>query len=118
MCCQVNLLEAMETMDRETFEFRFGEELVYTTMLSDGQMVDLVPGGSNVAVRYEDRSEFIRLVQKARLEESKQQVRLISVVRGVLKVAALTASFCHIQCFTYTDFTLGLYVGTLTYASF
>lgn len=96
MCRQVNLLEAMETMDRETFEFRFGEELVYTTMLSDGQMVDLVPGGSNVAVRYEDRSEFIHLVQKARLEESKQQVRLISIVKGVLKVAALTASFCHI----------------------
>lgn len=90
------MLEAMETMDRETFEFRFGEELVYTTMLSDGQMVDLVPGGSNVAVRYEDRSEFIHLVQKARLEESKQQVRLISIVKGVLKVAALTASFCHI----------------------
>lgn len=92
MCCQVNLLEAMETMDRETFEFRFGEELVYTTMLSDGQMVDLVPGGSNVAVRYEDRSEFIRLVQKARLEESKQPVRLISSVRGVLKVAVSVTS--------------------------
>lgn len=82
ICHQVNLLEAMETMDRETFEFRFGEELVYTTMLSDGQMVDLVPGGSNVAVRYEDRSEFIRLVQKARLEESKLQVR-----EQVLKVS-------------------------------
>lgn len=66
----------MENMDQETFEFRFGEELVYTTLLSDGQMVDLIPGGSNVAVRYEDRSEFIRLVQKARLEESKQQVGL------------------------------------------
>lgn len=74
MCVQVNLLEAMENMDQETFEFRFGEELVYTTLLSDGQMVDLIPGGSNVAVRYEDRSEFNRLVQKARLEESKQQV--------------------------------------------
>lgn len=64
----------MENMDKETFEFRFGEELVYTTLLTDGQMVELIPGGSNVAVRYEDRSEFIRLVQKARLEESKQQV--------------------------------------------
>ncbi|XP_075877887.1 E3 ubiquitin-protein ligase HECTD3 isoform X1 [Nelusetta ayraudi] len=80
----VNLLEAMETMDRETFEFRFGEELVYTTMLSDGQMVDLVPGGSNVAVRYEDRSEFIRLVQKARLEESKQPIAAMQA--GLLKV--------------------------------
>lgn len=76
MCAQVNLLEAMENMDQETFEFRFGEDLVYTTLLSDGQMVELIAGGSNVAVRYEDRSEFIRLVQKARLEESKQQVGL------------------------------------------
>lgn len=76
MCRQVNLLDAMENMDQETFEFRFGEELVYTTLLSDGQMAELIPGGSNVAVRYEDRKEFIRLVQKARLEEGKQQVEL------------------------------------------
>lgn len=68
------MLEAMENMDKETFEFRFGEELVYNTLLTDGQMVELIPGGSSVAVRYEDRSEFVRLVQKARLEESKQQV--------------------------------------------
>lgn len=76
MCAQVNLLEAMGNMDQATFEFRFGEELVYTTLLSDGQMVELIPGGSNVAVRYEDRGDFIRLVQKVRLEESKQQVGL------------------------------------------
>ncbi|XP_049602736.1 E3 ubiquitin-protein ligase HECTD3 isoform X4 [Syngnathus scovelli] len=80
----VNLLEAMDNMDRETFEFRFGEELVYTTLLSDGQMVELVPGGGNVAVRYEDRRDFIRLVQKARLEESKQQIMALQA--GLLKV--------------------------------
>ncbi|KAK7944978.1 hypothetical protein WMY93_000706 [Mugilogobius chulae] len=66
------------------FEFRFGEELVYTTLLSDGQMVELIPGGSNVAVRYEDRCEFIRLVQKVRLEESKQQIAAMQA--GLLKV--------------------------------
>uniref|UniRef100_A0A3Q3LEJ3 HECT domain containing 3 n=1 Tax=Mastacembelus armatus TaxID=205130 RepID=A0A3Q3LEJ3_9TELE len=80
----VNLLEAMENMDQETFEFRFGEELVYTTLLSDGQMVELIPGGSNVAVHYEDRGEFIRLVQKARLEESKKQIAAMQA--GLLKV--------------------------------
>ncbi|NWZ99847.1 HECD3 ligase, partial [Nesospiza acunhae] len=32
---------------------------------------------SNTAVRYEDRREFIRLVQKARLEESKEQIAAI-----------------------------------------
>ncbi|KAK9538818.1 hypothetical protein VZT92_003967 [Zoarces viviparus] len=80
----VNLLDAMENLDQETYEFRFGEELVYTTLLSDNQMVELIPGGSNVAVRYEDRSEFIRLVQKARLEESKQQIAAMQA--GLLKV--------------------------------
>ncbi|KAM9322367.1 E3 ubiquitin-protein ligase HECTD3-like [Pholidichthys leucotaenia] len=80
----VNLLEAMENMDKATFEFRFGEELVYSTPLTDGQMVELIPGGSNVAVCYEDRSEFIRLVQKARMEESKQQIAAMQA--GLLKV--------------------------------
>ncbi|XP_031150221.1 E3 ubiquitin-protein ligase HECTD3 [Sander lucioperca] len=80
----VNLLEAIENMDQETYEFRFGDELVYTSLLSDGQMVELIPGGSNVAVRYEDRSEFVRLVQKARLEESRQQIAAMQA--GLLKV--------------------------------
>lgn len=80
----VSLLDAMENLDQETYEFRFGEELVYTTLLSDSQMVELIPGGSNVAVRYEDRSEFIRLVQKARLEESRKQIAAMQA--GLLKV--------------------------------
>uniref|UniRef100_A0A1A8KF71 HECT domain containing 3 n=1 Tax=Nothobranchius kuhntae TaxID=321403 RepID=A0A1A8KF71_NOTKU len=80
----VNLLEAMENMDKDTFEFRFGEELVFTTPLIDGQITELVPSGSNVSVRYEDRKEFIRLVQKVRLEESKQQIAAMQA--GLLKV--------------------------------
>ncbi|XP_060940191.1 E3 ubiquitin-protein ligase HECTD3-like [Limanda limanda] len=80
----VNLLEAIENMDQATFEFRFGEELVYSTLQSDGQMVDLIPGGSNVVVRYEDRNEFVRLVQKARLDESKMQIAAMQA--GLLKV--------------------------------
>lgn len=64
----------MEGMDKETFEFKFGNELTYTTVLSDQRMVDLIPGGARTIVRYEDRLDFIRLVQKARLEESKEQV--------------------------------------------
>lgn len=71
---QVKLLEVMEGMDRETFEFKFGKELTFTTVLSDQQVVELIPGGAGVVVGYEDRSRFIQLVQKARLEESKEQV--------------------------------------------
>lgn len=64
----------MEGMDKETFEFKFGNELTYTTVLSDQRMVELIPGGIRTAVRYENRLEFIHLVQKARLNESKEQV--------------------------------------------
>ncbi|XP_054689604.1 E3 ubiquitin-protein ligase HECTD3-like [Grus americana] len=70
----VKLLEVLEGVDREAFEFMFGRELTYTTVLSDQRMVELIPNGSSTAVRYEDRKEFIRLVQKARLEESKEQI--------------------------------------------
>ena len=77
---QVKLLEVLERVDKEGFEFMFGRELTYTTVLSDQRMVELIPNGSNTAVRYEDRKEFIRLVQKARLEESKEQVTLSHLV--------------------------------------
>ncbi|NXD97295.1 HECD3 ligase, partial [Chaetorhynchus papuensis] len=80
----VKLLEVMEVMDKDTFEFKFGNELTYTTVLSDQRMVELIPNGSNTAVRYEDRKEFIRLVQKARLEESKEQI--MAMQAGLLKV--------------------------------
>ena len=73
-CIQVKLLEEMEHMDKETFDFKFGQELVYSTPLSDGRLVELIPGGGSVVVRYEDRMEFVRLVQKSRLEESREQV--------------------------------------------
>ena len=71
---QVKLLEVMEGMDMETFEFKFGKELTFTTVLSDQQVVELIPGGAGIVVGFEDRSRFIQLVQKARLEESKEQV--------------------------------------------
>lgn len=71
---QVKLLEVMEGMDKETFEFKFGKELTFTTVLSDQQVVELIPGGTGIVVGYEDRTHFIQLVQKARLEESKEQV--------------------------------------------
>lgn len=64
----------METMDKETFEYKFGNELTYTTVLSDQSVVDLKPDGSNTVVQYENRMELIQLVQKARLEENKDQV--------------------------------------------
>ncbi|XP_066534011.1 E3 ubiquitin-protein ligase HECTD3 isoform X2 [Hoplias malabaricus] len=80
----VKLLEAMEHMDKETFEFKFGEELVYSTPLSDGRLMELIPSGGSRVVRYEDRMEFVHLVQKTRLEESREQIAAIQA--GLMKV--------------------------------
>uniref|UniRef100_W5M5A4 HECT domain containing 3 n=1 Tax=Lepisosteus oculatus TaxID=7918 RepID=W5M5A4_LEPOC len=62
----------------------FGQELTYTTLLSDGRMVELVSGGGSTAVTFEDRREFIRLVQKARLEENREQIAAMQA--GLVKV--------------------------------
>ena len=74
----------LEEVDREAFNFMFGKELTYTTVRSDQRVVELIPKGSSTVVRFEDRKEFIRLVQKARLEESKEQVEAIRA--GLLRV--------------------------------
>ncbi|NXN18637.1 HECD3 ligase, partial [Indicator maculatus] len=80
----VKLLEVLEGVDREAFEFMFGRELTYTTVLSDQRVVELIPNGSSTVVCYEDRKEFIHLVQKARLEESKEQIAAMRA--GLLRV--------------------------------
>ncbi|NXY75958.1 HECD3 ligase, partial [Glareola pratincola] len=80
----VKLLELLEGVDREAFEFMFGRELTYTTVLSDQRVVELIPKGSSTVVRYEDRKEFIRLVQRARMEESKEQIAAMRA--GLLRV--------------------------------
>ncbi|POI25210.1 hypothetical protein CIB84_011040 [Bambusicola thoracicus] len=80
----VKLLQMLEEVDREAFNFMFGKELTYTTVRSDQRVVELIPKGSSTVVRFEDRKEFIRLVQKARLEESKEQVEAIRA--GLLRV--------------------------------
>nr|XP_047914919.1 E3 ubiquitin-protein ligase HECTD3-like [Anser cygnoides] len=80
----VKLLEVLEGVDREAFDFMFGRELTYTTVLSDQRVVELIPNGGSTVVRFEDRKDFIRLVQKARLEESKEQVAALRA--GLLRV--------------------------------
>uniref|UniRef100_A0A672RJN0 E3 ubiquitin-protein ligase HECTD3-like n=1 Tax=Sinocyclocheilus grahami TaxID=75366 RepID=A0A672RJN0_SINGR len=97
----VKLLEAMEHMDKETFDFKFGQELVYTTPLSDGRLVELIPGGSGVVVRYEDRMEFIRLVQKSRLEESREQIAAMQA--GLVKVVPVQYLWEALMNFTNED---------------
>ena len=44
--------------------------------MSDNTLVNLVPGGADKFVDYEDRTDYIRLVRNCRMAEGKQQVQL------------------------------------------
>lgn len=72
-------MESMELMDKETFDAHFGQERTWTTVTSDGTLVPLKPNGADIQVQYEDRIEYIKMVQQARLTESDAQVSLASV---------------------------------------
>ena len=43
-------------------------------VLSDNTLVNLVPGGADKFVDYEDRIEYIKLVRSCRMSEGKMQV--------------------------------------------
>ncbi|XP_048588290.1 E3 ubiquitin-protein ligase HECTD3-like isoform X2 [Nematostella vectensis] len=81
---QVKLLETLESMDRETFDTKFSGVLTFTAVLSDNTLISLAPGGAERYVDFEERKEYCRLVQEARMFESKLQVEAIR--RGMLKV--------------------------------
>jgi len=60
----------------ELFE-AISDGLTFTTTLSDGQKVELKPGGSQEAVTIENRLEYAHLVLEARLHESTKQMEAI-----------------------------------------
>lgn len=73
-----------EAADEAAFAQLFGEELTYATTLSSGRTVELVPGGAGLRVHHGDRLRYARLVQEARLCESRQQVEAIK--KGIFSV--------------------------------
>jgi len=76
----VKLLESMKTMDEDAFVAYFGDELMWTVTLSNGNVVHLKPshdGGGSSHVHFADRLNYISLVKQARMNESRQQVPLV-----------------------------------------
>jgi len=69
-----SLKEALE-MDKETFSTSFFED--FTAILSNGESVELVPGGKERKVSYEDREEYVELYKNKRLHESDTQMKAI-----------------------------------------
>lgn len=68
------MIEILKNLDaksitKENFFTAFSDEY-FTTRLSNGELVDLVKAGSEIAVVYENALEYATLVTSARLEEA------------------------------------------------
>jgi hypothetical protein len=78
---------------KEEFEASVTDSLTWCTTLSDGiTRVELIAGGANKSVRFEQREKYARSVLRARLEESRLPVNLIRA--GLYSVVPPRA--CHL----------------------
>eukprot|EP00794_Sanderia_malayensis_P008206 gene8206-9086_t len=80
---EVKLHETIEVLDKETFDEKFGGDLKYSTLLSDGSVYQLKDRGQETDVLYEDRLGYLKSVRQARMNECKDQIETIR--RGILK---------------------------------
>lgn len=74
---EVKLIDSIEGMTREIFDATFAGVLNFTTVLSNGTTVHLVPNGEERFVTYDDRLEYCQLVKDVRMGESKSQIEAI-----------------------------------------
>jgi len=78
-------LKYLSECSKEEFERVIDE--TFTTFLSDKTKVPLIPGGENIKVTFENRHEYIKLVEKVRLNESEVQIQAIR--RGIADIVPL-----------------------------
>jgi E3 ubiquitin-protein ligase HECTD3 len=83
---EVKFINSIETMSREVFEASFEGALKFTTVLSNGKTISLVPGedGDRKLVSFDSRSEYCKLAKESRMNESKEQIKAIK--DGLTKV--------------------------------
>lgn len=74
---EVKFIDSVETMSREKFEGSFKGMLKFTTVLSNGETISLVPDGADKLVTYDNRLEYCEMVKEQRLNENKLQVAAI-----------------------------------------
>lgn len=74
---EVKFIDSVETMSREKFEESFRGVLKFTTVLSNGETISLVPQGTDKLVTYDNRLEYCKMVKEQRLNENKLQVAAI-----------------------------------------
>ena len=66
--------DELEIQDEESYQSNYGNECTFSTVLSDGRHVELLPGGEGRVVKPEERQEYACLVRRARMTEFTKQV--------------------------------------------
>ena len=74
---ELKLVDSIESMQQDNFEEMFEGALNFTTVLSNGDTVNLVPSGEERFVTYNDRLEYCELVKEVRMKESEKQINAI-----------------------------------------
>ena len=70
-----DLKDIEKKMDEETF--LMGYDLNFTTILSNGEEIELIPGGRNVRVNFSNIKDYIQKTLTARFNECKKQIKAI-----------------------------------------
>ena len=87
----VTFLDQLAAADEESFDSMF-EGLAFTTPVSSARVIDVIPGGSEVPLTWQNRMQYIAKVRAIRMAESGEQIAEIragmesSVPRSVLSL--------------------------------
>ena len=65
------------TKDVSEEDFEYAVDETFVTLLSNGQQVELIPGGSGVKVTKANIAEYIKAIVNARITESAKQMKAI-----------------------------------------
>ena len=74
---EVKFVDSIETMSREKFDESFNGVLKFTTVLSNGEAISLIPDGAEKQVTYDNRLEYCKMVKEKRLSENTFQIDAI-----------------------------------------
>jgi len=85
---QINFLK--NEIDQETFENSLNK--TYCIELTDNSLFELIQGGNEKKVNFDDRFTYMKLLIKARLTESDTQIAAIK--RGLCKIVPYSLIKC------------------------
>ena len=67
----------MEVQEEALYQDVYGGERTFCTVLSDGNNIELLPGGKDRPVKCDERQQYTSLVRRARMTEFTKQVSIL-----------------------------------------